>query len=134
MSGALPVCNGFRIRGLNADCDRLALQSNIETTWPLGRGSKARGPRPKWHDVALGQSELKVLRAYSGASPTFEVWAQGEVGGTLLVELTRQNRTRAVRVGQRMVFELGPEEAAVLRVERMMTPVGPLDLSPHAPM
>jgi hypothetical protein len=128
-----PVCNGFRIRGLNADCDRLALQSNLETTWPLGRGSMGRGPKGKWYDVALGHSELKVLKGYGASCPEFEIAPQGEPGGMLLIEISRRHTTRGVRVGSKMVVQLDVDEAAVVRIEGMMTPAGPLDHSPHAP-
>jgi hypothetical protein len=120
-----PVCNGFRIRGLNADCDRLALQSNVETTWPLGRGSKARGPKGIWQDVALSHTELKVLRAY-GAAPEFELRAEGEPGGVLVMESARR-ATRQLRVGTRVVIEMQPDESIVLRIPGMMTPLGQLD-------
>lgn len=127
-----PVCSGFKVRGLNSDCDRLAIQSTLQTTWALGRRRWAFLPA-KTHDVALGQSELKVLRAYEGACPEFELEPQGEVGAMLLVELTRQHKTIGIRVGDRKRFELAPDESVVVRVERLMTPCGPLDLSPGEP-
>jgi hypothetical protein len=126
-----PVCNGFKIRALNADCDKLAVQSNVQTTWLLGRGNKARGPRGKWYDVGLAQSELCVLRPYGG-TPEFEIAPLGETGAVLLLELTRQQIRRTVRVGARITVMADRDEACVVRVERMMTPVGPLDMSPEA--
>jgi hypothetical protein len=126
------ICNGFRVRGLNADCSRLAVQSTHQTTWELDRRKWSFLPA-KVHDVALGQSELKVLRAYEGACPEFEIEPMGQVGAMLLVECTRQNRTQGVRVGARARFALAPNESVVVRVERMMSPVGPLDMSPHVP-
>lgn len=114
--------NGFKIRALNADCDRLAIQSNTETTWPLGRGSKARGPQGKWHEVALAQNELKVLRAY-GAAPSFELEALGDRAGLLITQRSR-GATRAIRVGQRVRFEMLVDESLVLRCEMLVTPLG----------
>jgi hypothetical protein len=119
-------CNGFRLRALNGDCSRLAIQSTLETTWALG-GRKWSFLPAKQHDVALGQSELKVLRAYEGACPEFEIEPLGEPGAMLLVECTRQHRTRGVRVGTKERFSLAPNESVVIRVERMRTPSGELD-------
>jgi len=108
------LCNGFKIRGLNSDCDRLAVQSSEQTTWLLGRKRGGRGV-PQWHDVALMRNELMVLRAYGGC-PTFEIQALGDSAGVLIVQQSR-GPTRNLRVGSRRVIELGPDESCVLRCE-----------------
>ena len=107
MSG---ICNGFKIRPLNADCDRVAVQSSEQTTWLLGW--------KKWRiwrklDVAILQTEIIVLRPYGGA-PAFEIEPQGEVGGILMVHATRGSQ-RGVMVGSKFRVELGTDESCVLR-------------------
>lgn len=114
--------NGFKIRGLNADCDKLAVQSSEQTTWLLGRSRGGLG-LPKWHDVGIQQNELMVLRAYGGA-PTFEIRALGDKAGLLVLQQSR-GPTRSLRVGARTVIELGPDESCVVRCEWLVYPRAP---------
>jgi hypothetical protein len=114
------LANGFKIRGLNADCDHLAVQSSEETTWLLGRKRGGLG-LPQWHEVALQRNELKVLRAYGAACPEFEIVALGDKCGIVMVQLGR-GPTFGLRVGSRRVIELGPDESCVLRCEWITYP------------
>ncbi len=117
-----PRCNGFKIRGLNADCDRLAVQSSEQTTWLLGRKRGGKG-QPPWQDVGIGQNELIVLRAYGGC-PTFEIRAEGDKAGLLILEQSR-GPTRSLRVGSRTVIELGRDESCVVHCEWIVYPRSP---------
>jgi len=117
-----PRSNGFKIRGLNADCDRLAVQSSEQTTWLLGRKRGGKGAAP-WHDVGLSQHELMVLRAYGG-SPTFEIRAEGDKAGLLVLQQSR-GPTRSLRVGSRAVIELDRDESCVVRCEWIQYPRAP---------
>lgn len=114
--------NGFKIRALNAGCDRLAVQSNTETTWAFGRGSMGRGPRGRWLEVALAKNELKVLRTY-GDHATFELIPLGDKAGLLIAQRSR-GATRAIRIGTKVTFELETDESLVLRCEELVTPNG----------
>jgi len=112
-------CNGFRIRGLNSDCDRLAVQSSEQTTWLLGRKRGGLG-RPQWREVAIGQNELIVLRPYGGC-PEFEIEALGDSAGILNVNAVRSFE-RHLRAGSKMVVTLGRDEACVIRSEWISHP------------
>jgi hypothetical protein len=114
-----PRCNGFKIRGLNADCDRLAVQSSEQTTWLLGRKRGGLG-RVQWHDVGIGQNELMVLRAYGG-SPEFEIRAEGDKAGLLVLQQSR-GPTRSLRVGARAVITLDRDESCTVRCEWIVYP------------
>jgi len=114
--------NGFRIRGLNADCDRLAVQSSEQTTWLLGRKRGGLG-LPQWHDVGISQNEIIVLRPYGGC-PTFEIKALGDKAGLLILEQAR-GATRSLRVGASRVVELDRDEACVIRCEWVVHPRHP---------
>ena len=109
--------NGFKVRGLNADVDRLAVQSTRQTTFFLGRG---RFGIPKWVEIGLAQDELIVLRPYRGA-PIIEIEALGGPHGVLIVEATR-SCTRTLRNGSRLRLELGHEEAVVIKCENWREP------------
>jgi hypothetical protein len=110
------VSNGFKIRPLNVDCDKLAVQSSEQTTWLLGFKKGAT----KTYDVGILRSELIVLRPYGGC-PAFEIAPQGEPGGVLLVDAVR-TRIRAVRVGAKIRVELGLDETCVIRREDIVYP------------
>lgn len=112
-------CNGFRIRGLNADCDRLAVQSSEQTTWLLGRKRGGLG-RIQWKEVGIQQNEVIVVRAYGG-SPTVEIQPLGDKAGLLIVQQSR-GPTKALRVGSKAVFELDRDESCVIRCEWIQYP------------
>ena len=114
------LCNGFKIRGLNADCDRLAVQSSEQTTWLLGW---RRFGIAKWHEVAIQQNELIVLRPYGGC-PEIEILPLGDKCGTLKVEATR-SATRLVRVGTRHRLSLGLDESVVITCSLISHPSNP---------
>jgi hypothetical protein len=117
-----PRANGFKIRGLNADCDRLAVQSSEQTTWLLGRKRGGQGA-PQWHDVGIGRNELIVLRPYGGC-PTLEIRAEGDKAGLLVLQQSR-GPTRSLRVGQRRVIELDRDESLIIRCEWIEYPRTP---------
>jgi len=113
MTGA-GLTNGFRIRGLNQDADRLAIQSTHQTTRPLGR-NRTPGGRPQWQEIGIAQDELIVCRPYNGA-PVIEIQGLGGPHGVLIVEATRQF-TRTLRNGSRLRVELGQDESLVIKTE-----------------
>lgn len=117
-----PRANGFKIRGLNSDCDRLAVQSSEQTTWLLGRKRGGKGA-PQWHDVGISKNEIIVLRPYGG-SPEVEIRAEGDRAGLLILEQSR-GPTRSLRVGQRRVIQLDRDEALVIRCEWIEHPRTP---------
>ena len=118
----LPRSNGFRIRGLNSDCDRLAVQSSEQTTWLLGRKRGGLGTI-QWHEVGILQNELIVTRAYGGC-PEFEIEALGDASGLLILQLSR-GPTFVLRVKSKRVVELGPDESCVIRCETIQYPTSP---------
>lgn len=115
-----PRCNGFRVRGLNQDCDHLAVQSSAQTTWLLGRSRGGFG-KAQWREIAIGRDELMVMRAYGHCSPTIEIQPLGDKAGILILQLSR-GPTCGLRVGSKRVFELGPDESLVIRCEWMQYP------------
>jgi hypothetical protein len=114
--------NGFRIRALNQDCDRLAVQSSLATTWWLSRGRGGVLGRwfPKAHEVGIGQNELVVLRPY-GAAPEIELEGLGGPYGVLIVQCAR-GATRTLRNGQKATFALGKDESVVIKTEYFKAP------------
>jgi hypothetical protein len=107
--------NGFRIRTLNADCDRLAVQSSVNGTWFCTFHGKLL---PKKHEVGIGQNELVILRPHRG-KPVIELQGLGGPHGVLIVDRANGG-SRTLRNGQRAVFEL--DAALVLKTENFRPP------------
>jgi hypothetical protein len=112
----LNATNGFRVRGLNADCDRLACQSSVASTWFVGRHRfPSRG-----RDVGMTQNELVILRPHGG-NPEVELQGLGGPHGVLIVESTRGGKF-VLRNGQKRTFELPNDERLVLKTENWRAP------------
>lgn len=104
-------CTGFVVRGLNADADRVAVQSSEQTTWMLGR-RKFKFLPPTKHEVALLPNEMVVLRPYGG-SPEIEIIPRGDSEAILVIDQT-QTRRQAVHMGTRVRLTLKADEAVCL--------------------
>jgi hypothetical protein len=112
--------NGFRVRGINGDSGRCAVQSTHQTTFMLTR-RRWGGIGPNlWHEVGLAQSELIVIRGYGG-EPEVELEGLGGPHGVLIVENTR-GETVTLRNGSRRVFSLGRDGALVIKTEHWIEP------------
>jgi len=109
--------NGFRIRGLNADSDRVAVQSSVQSTWML---PYKRWGIAQWRDVGIHRDELIVLKCQGGEAE-LEVEPLGDKAGTLIAQSSR-HATRTLRVGQRYRFALERGEALVLRSTHILHP------------
>lgn len=109
--------NGFKIRALNADCDRLAVQSSLQSTWFL---TFRKWGLPKVHEVGIAQSELIVLRPYQGA-PIVEITGLGGPHGVLILERA-SGGARILRNGSKHRVELGRDEALVVKTENFAAP------------
>jgi hypothetical protein len=109
--------NGFKIRTLNQDCDRLAVQSSLSSTWFCSFRSRL-GILAKTHIVGIAQSELVVLRPYRG-KPVIELEGLGGPHGVLIVHRA-DGGTQVLRNGQRTRFEL--DAALVIKTEFFRPP------------
>jgi len=119
-ASGLDRVNGFKVRGLNADFDRLAVQSTHQTTFVMPWKGQGKGARPKWNEIGIAKNELIVMRPYGGA-PVIELEALGGPYGVLIVEAT-QSMTRTLRVGARLRLELKRDEAVVVKNEDWRAP------------
>ena len=60
------TCNGFKLKTLNQDCNRLAIKSNVASSWcPSYKGS--RFARNKEYDVAFDRDELIAIAFQDGS-------------------------------------------------------------------
>jgi hypothetical protein len=109
--------NGFKIRTLNQDCDRLAVQSSLSATWFCTFRSRL-GMLAKTHTVGIAQNELVVLRPYQG-KPVIELEGLGGPYGVLIVDRANGG-TRTLRNGQRERFDL--DAALVIKTENFTAP------------
>ena len=116
--------NGFRIRGLNQDSNRVSVQSNVATTWMLTR-RKFAGLLNKWHDVGMMRDEIIVIKCQDGAaSAEIEIEPLGERAGALIAQSSRKE-TKTLRVGVCYCWALEPGESLILRSQNIVYPKGP---------
>lgn len=122
----MSASNGFRIRGLNPDSDRVSVQSNVQTTWFLSaprKGNAGQSPRKEWQEVGMTRDELVVLKCQGGTA-AIELQPLGDRAGTLIAQSSRKS-TQTLRVGSKYRFELDPGEAVVMRCTNIVYPIGP---------
>lgn len=116
--------NGFRIRGLNQDSNRVSIQSNVQDTWMLTR-RKFAGLINKWYDVAMTRDEIIVIKCQDGASfAEIEIEPLGDRAGVMIAQSSRRS-TKSLRVNEVYQFTLEPGEALVLRSQNIVYPTGP---------
>lgn len=109
--------NGFKIRGLNPDSDRISVQSNVQSTWML---PYRRFGLPLWKEVGMTRDELIILKCQGGEA-AIELEPLGDRAGTIVAQSSRY-ATKTLRVGQRYKFELERGEALVLRSTNIQHP------------
>ena len=108
--------NGFRIRTLNQDCDRLAVQSCLSATWFCSFRSRLR-ILAKNHIVGIAQNELVVLRPYQGKPVKLILPDGAAVKGTVAgVDASGALRVQTVQGEQRgLVGDLSLRPLAAAR-------------------
>lgn len=113
--------NGFKLRGLNQDCNRIAVKSTHQSTWAMPYKSHIFS-RPKEYDVAIHRNELAVLSFQDGSGcAEIEVIPLGDRVGTLLMQSSR-NARQTLRVGAKYRFALKPGESLTFRNHTMIHP------------
>lgn len=114
-------CNGFKLKGLNADCNRIAVKSTHQSSWQMPYKAHVFS-RPKEHDVAIHKNELVVLSFQDGSGMAeIEIVPLGDKVGTLLMQSSR-NARQTLRVGGKYRFALKPGESVTFRNHTMIHP------------
>lgn len=115
------TCNGFKLRGLNQDSNRVAVKSSVATTWMLTY-LRPGAKRPIYHDVAMNRDELIVIKCEDGSGhAAIEITPLGEKVGTIIAQSSRKS-TKVLRVGVAYRFEMDPGESIVLRGSKIIHP------------
>jgi hypothetical protein len=125
-------CNGFRLRPLNQDCNRIAVKSSIATTWAMTYRERFLAPNKKY-EVGMDQNELIVISFQDGSGgAAIEITPLGDNVGTMIAQSSRGEKTRnghkvgggtaTLRVGTAYRFELEPGESLVLRSAKIVHP------------
>ena len=117
------TCNGFKLKTLNQDCNRLAIKSNVASSWcPSYKGS--RFARNKEYDVAFDRDELIAIAFQDGSgSAEIEIEPLGEKVGTIIAQSSRE-ATKVLRVGAKYRFIMAPGEQIVIRSRNIVYPDG----------
>jgi hypothetical protein len=117
----MSICNGFKLRALNADCNRIAVKSSVQKTWMMTykRGMLAQN---KPQEVGMARDELVVIAFQDGSGGAeIEITPLGDSVGTLIAQSSRKG-TKTLRVGSTTRYELDPGESVVLRTNRIVHP------------
>lgn len=114
-------CNGFKLKVLNQDCNRIAVKSSVQTSWnPTYKTSLLS--RAKEYDIAIDKDELVVISFQDGSGcAEIELKPLGDKVGTLIAQSSR-NATKTLRVGGNYKFQLQPGESLVIRGSRIVYP------------
>ena len=114
-------CNGFKLKGLNQDCNRIAVKSTHQSTWMMPYKAPVFS-RPKEYDVAIHRNELVVLTFQDGSGcAEVEITPLGDHVGTLLMQSSRNVR-QTLRVGAKYRYSLKPGESVTFRNHTMIHP------------
>lgn len=114
-------CNGIKLKGLNADCNRIAVKSTHQSSWQMPYKAHVFS-RPKEHEVAIHQNELLVVSFQDGSGQAeVEVIPLGGDAGTLLMQSSR-NAHKTLRVGGKYQFSLKPGESLIFRNHTIVHP------------
>jgi hypothetical protein len=99
--------NGLRLRGFDADTDRVSVQSSECGSYLLTRRRFSFLPA-KWTEITCGKDELLVLKCNHGATE-IELESLGGPFGDLILDRDRV-RSR-IRRGERVRISLSPDRA-----------------------
>lgn len=114
-------CNGFKLKGLNQDCNRIAVKSTHASSWNMTYKERSLA-FAKVYNVAVHQNELLVISFQDGSGfAEIEVKPLGSDVGTLLMQSSR-NAHQVLRVGTKYRFKMAPGESITLRNHTMMHP------------
>src|SRR5271154_7085632 len=99
--------NGFKLRCLNQDCNRVAVKSTHQTSWnPTYK--KHVFSKPGEYEVGIHQNELAVITFQDGSGGAeIEITPLGDRVGTLLMQSSR-NAHKVLRVNTKYKFKLAP--------------------------
>lgn len=117
-------CNGFKLRALNPDCNRIAVKSSIQTSWMMTY-KKHVFSKPTEYEVGFDKNELIVISFQDGSGgAVVEIEPLGEKVGTIIAQSSR-NATRTLRVGSTYRYEMSPGESIVIRGAKIAHPNTP---------
>ena len=107
-------CNGVKVRTLNPDCNRIAVKSNVQTSWMMTY-KKHVFSRPQEYEIGIDKNELLVIAFQDGSGgAAIEIEPLGDKAGTMIAQSSR-NATKTLRVGTKYRFELKPGESVIMR-------------------
>jgi hypothetical protein len=123
-------CNGFKLKTLNQDCNRLAIKSSVQTSWnPSYKGS--RFARNKEYDVGFDRDELIVIAFQDGSgNAEIEIEPLGDKAGTIICQSSR-DATKVLRVGGKYRYALDPGEQLIFRSKNIIYPNRPSSGNMH---
>jgi hypothetical protein len=111
--------NGFKVRGLDADTDRVSIQSTHQQTHLLTRRKFPLLPA-KWTLIEIERDELIVIKCNRG-NAEIEIKHLGGPHGALVLDQQRQHTK--IRAESRTRVQLKCDEAVFLHTEAVRHPL-----------
>lgn len=117
----MSLINGFKLKGLNQDCNRIAVKSTHQSSWNPTYKTRMLS-RAKEYEVGIHQNELCVIAFQDGSGMAeIEITPLGERVGTLLMQSSR-NAHKVLRAGTKYQFQMKPGESITLRNHTIVYP------------
>jgi len=114
-------CNGFKLRALNPDCNRIAVKSSVQTSWMVTYKPFIVS-KPKEYEIGFDRDELIVIAFQDGSGHAhIEIVPLGDKVGTIIAQSSR-NATKVLRVGTKYRFDLAPGEQIIFRSNALVYP------------
>ena len=114
-------CNGIKLKGLNQDCNRIAVKSTHASSWNLTYKVRTLS-RAKEYEVGIHKNELLVISFQDGSGHAeIEITPLGSQVGTLLMQSSR-NAHKVLRSGSKYIFTMAPGESITLRNDTINHP------------
>lgn len=111
---------GFKVRGLDADTDRISIQSTAQSTHLLTRRRFPCLPA-KWTTIEMGRDELIVIKCNHG-SASIEIKHLGGPHGELVIDLGGD--MRRIREGSVTRVDLRRDYAIFVKTQAYQVPRG----------
>lgn len=109
---------GFKLRGLDADTDRVSVQSSAQPTHLLTRRKWALLPA-KWTIIEMQRDELVVVKCNRGAA-SIELKHLGGPHGDLIID--DGGEFKQLREGSVLRLHLQPDRAVFVKTQAYQVP------------
>jgi hypothetical protein len=108
------LCNGIQLVTRNADCNRLAIKSSVQTSWNPTYKTRSSAASKKY-EIGIGRNEILVISLQDPSGHAiFDLKPLGDKAGALVAQGDTMG-TKTLRVGTNYRYELKGDRSIILR-------------------